>query len=213
MSSPRFWRRPATPGSRSIDGTRPERWWWGLITTSATSGCGRPRGPSWLGRRSSRSIWTRDSRSGRGCSTRAAAAWPRRSPWHRVGDQSRSASRNCRSFSSPSSGWVVPPTRRPWSATASRPTSKAGAAGMFTIWIDPEDDDPKPDSADLKVRDLAELHQLWRQARSESQRNDRPDRESLGGTGAIDVKAGARRVSPRAARRPRLGWPCRRSAS
>ncbi len=38
------------------------------------------------------------------------------------------------------------------------------AAGMFTVWLDPEDDEPKPDSADLKVRDLAELHQLWRQA-------------------------------------------------
>ena len=32
---------------------------------------------------------------------------------------------------------------------------------MFTIWLDPENDDPKPASADLKVRDLAELHQLW----------------------------------------------------
>jgi HAD superfamily hydrolase (TIGR01450 family) len=40
------------------------------------------------------------------------------------------------------------------------------AAGMFTIWLDPENDDPKPDSADLKVRDLAELHQLWRRARN-----------------------------------------------
>jgi hypothetical protein len=39
---------------------------------------------------------------------------------------------------------------------------------MFTIWLDPEDDDPRPDSADLKVRDLTELHRLWRQARSES---------------------------------------------
>jgi HAD superfamily hydrolase (TIGR01450 family) len=36
------------------------------------------------------------------------------------------------------------------------------AAGMFTIWLDPEDDEPRPDSADLKVRDLAELHRLWR---------------------------------------------------
>jgi len=39
------------------------------------------------------------------------------------------------------------------------------AAGMFTIWLDPQDDEPKPDSADLKVRDLAELHQLWLRAR------------------------------------------------
>jgi 4-nitrophenyl phosphatase len=42
------------------------------------------------------------------------------------------------------------------------------AAGMFTIWLDPEADDPRPDTADLKVRDLAELHLLWKQARSES---------------------------------------------
>jgi HAD superfamily hydrolase (TIGR01450 family) len=39
------------------------------------------------------------------------------------------------------------------------------AAGMFTIWLDPEDDDPQPEVADLKVRGLPELHQLWRQAR------------------------------------------------
>jgi HAD superfamily hydrolase (TIGR01450 family) len=41
------------------------------------------------------------------------------------------------------------------------------AAGMFTIWLDPEDDDLRPDSADLKVRDLAELHRLWRHAARE----------------------------------------------
>ena len=40
-------------------------------------------------------------------------------------------------------------------------------AGMFTIWLDPENDDPKPASADLKVRNLAELHQLWRESRNE----------------------------------------------
>jgi len=38
------------------------------------------------------------------------------------------------------------------------------AAGMFTIWLDPENNDSKPACADLKVRDLAELHQLWRRA-------------------------------------------------
>jgi 4-nitrophenyl phosphatase len=42
------------------------------------------------------------------------------------------------------------------------------AAGMFTVWLDPENDDPKPDCADLKVRDLRELHQLWREARNET---------------------------------------------
>jgi HAD superfamily hydrolase (TIGR01450 family) len=40
------------------------------------------------------------------------------------------------------------------------------AAGMFTIWLDPEADDPRPDTADLKVRDLTELHRLWKQARA-----------------------------------------------
>jgi len=39
------------------------------------------------------------------------------------------------------------------------------AAGMFTIWIDPENDDAQPPCVDLKVRGLPELHQLWRQAR------------------------------------------------
>ncbi len=43
------------------------------------------------------------------------------------------------------------------------------AAGMFTVWLDPENDDTKPNSADLKVRDLRELHQLWRRSRSETQ--------------------------------------------
>ena len=42
------------------------------------------------------------------------------------------------------------------------------AAGMFTIWLDPEDNDPLPACADLKVRDLLELHQLWQQARNET---------------------------------------------
>jgi HAD superfamily hydrolase (TIGR01450 family) len=40
------------------------------------------------------------------------------------------------------------------------------AAGMFTIWLDPEENDSQPDSVDLKVRNLPELHQLWRRARS-----------------------------------------------
>ena len=40
-------------------------------------------------------------------------------------------------------------------------------AGMFTIWLDPENDNPKPTCADLKVRNLNELHQLWREARNE----------------------------------------------
>jgi 4-nitrophenyl phosphatase len=40
------------------------------------------------------------------------------------------------------------------------------AAGMFTIWLDPENHDPKQPIADLQVRDLPELHQLWRQARN-----------------------------------------------
>jgi HAD superfamily hydrolase (TIGR01450 family) len=44
------------------------------------------------------------------------------------------------------------------------------AAGMFTIWLDPENNDPKPDCADLKVRDLRELHQLWQQARTKAPR-------------------------------------------
>ncbi len=41
-------------------------------------------------------------------------------------------------------------------------------AGMFTVWLDPENNDPKPACADLKVRNLAELHQLWREARNDS---------------------------------------------
>ena len=48
------------------------------------------------------------------------------------------------------------------------------AAGMFTVWLDPENDDPKPTSADLKVRDLHELHQLWQKARFETSRSSGP---------------------------------------
>jgi HAD superfamily hydrolase (TIGR01450 family) len=39
------------------------------------------------------------------------------------------------------------------------------AAGMFTIWIDPDDNSIQPTCADLRVRGLPELHQLWQQAR------------------------------------------------
>jgi 4-nitrophenyl phosphatase len=40
-------------------------------------------------------------------------------------------------------------------------------AGMFTVWLDPKNDDLTPGCADLKVRDLPELHHLWQQARNE----------------------------------------------
>jgi HAD superfamily hydrolase (TIGR01450 family) len=46
-------------------------------------------------------------------------------------------------------------------------------AGMCTVWLDPENSKPKPDYADLKVRNLCELHQLWKQARSENTRTSR----------------------------------------
>jgi HAD superfamily hydrolase (TIGR01450 family) len=45
------------------------------------------------------------------------------------------------------------------------------AAGMFTIWLNPQNNDAKPCSADLKVRDLRELHRLWREARDETARS------------------------------------------
>ncbi len=45
------------------------------------------------------------------------------------------------------------------------------AAGMFTIWIDPIPQGPPPGCVDLRVSDLEELHQLWRQARDESPRS------------------------------------------
>jgi HAD superfamily hydrolase (TIGR01450 family) len=35
------------------------------------------------------------------------------------------------------------------------------AAGMFTIWVDSEEAKPKPSSADLRVKDMNELHKLW----------------------------------------------------
>jgi HAD superfamily hydrolase (TIGR01450 family) len=41
-------------------------------------------------------------------------------------------------------------------------------AGMFTVWLNPENNDSKPDYADLKVRNLRDLHQLWQQARNET---------------------------------------------
>jgi 4-nitrophenyl phosphatase len=42
------------------------------------------------------------------------------------------------------------------------------AAGMFTIWIDPDDPGPPPSCVDLRVRGLDELHRLWREARIDS---------------------------------------------
>jgi HAD superfamily hydrolase (TIGR01450 family) len=39
-------------------------------------------------------------------------------------------------------------------------------AGMFTIWLNPEHQGPLPACVDLLVRDLGELHRLWRAARS-----------------------------------------------
>jgi 4-nitrophenyl phosphatase len=45
------------------------------------------------------------------------------------------------------------------------------AAGMFTIWLSPEGDVNPPDSVDLEVKDLAELHRLWQDARAVSRRS------------------------------------------
>jgi FMN phosphatase YigB (HAD superfamily) len=39
------------------------------------------------------------------------------------------------------------------------------AAGMFTIWLDPDHKDPTPTCVDLRVRDLDELHLAWLAAR------------------------------------------------
>ena len=39
------------------------------------------------------------------------------------------------------------------------------AAGMFTIWLDAQQEGPAPGSVDLRVRDLDELHRAWRAAR------------------------------------------------
>lgn len=39
-------------------------------------------------------------------------------------------------------------------------------AGMFTVWLEPEHQGPPPDCVDLLVRDLTELHRLWRGTRS-----------------------------------------------
>jgi FMN phosphatase YigB (HAD superfamily) len=40
------------------------------------------------------------------------------------------------------------------------------AAGMFTIWIDAHSHHDLPQEADLKVKSLVELLQLWRDSRS-----------------------------------------------
>jgi 4-nitrophenyl phosphatase len=48
------------------------------------------------------------------------------------------------------------------------------AAGMFTVWLDPANEGPKPTCADLKVRDLHELHKLWQKARFETPRSSGP---------------------------------------
>lgn len=38
------------------------------------------------------------------------------------------------------------------------------AAGMFTIWLNSNEDQIVPSCVDLRVRDLYELHRLWRSA-------------------------------------------------
>ena len=40
------------------------------------------------------------------------------------------------------------------------------AAGMFTVWLNPEHTGEPPECVDLHVRGLEELHRLWRQARA-----------------------------------------------
>jgi 4-nitrophenyl phosphatase len=51
------------------------------------------------------------------------------------------------------------------------------AAGMFTIWLNPDQDTITPTSVDLEVKDLAELHRLWCQARGTDEGgDDRPSR-------------------------------------
>jgi 4-nitrophenyl phosphatase len=39
------------------------------------------------------------------------------------------------------------------------------AAGMFTIWLNPDHEGPPPDGVDLHIRDLNELHRSWLAAR------------------------------------------------
>jgi 4-nitrophenyl phosphatase len=48
------------------------------------------------------------------------------------------------------------------------------AAGMFTIWLDPELKRSPPFHADLVVRNLEELHELWQMARAVRQRQSGP---------------------------------------
>ena len=154
---------------RSIAGTRPKRLSSESTTISATIACGRPRERSRPGRRFSRSIWMHGSRSGQASSIPAAGHSRRlsrvasgvRPDDHR---QTRTAALRVRHR----------PAQLPAHQAAMVGDSTASditggkAAGMFTIWLDPEDDDIQPDCADLKVRGLPELHQLWRQARTDS---------------------------------------------
>jgi FMN phosphatase YigB (HAD superfamily) len=39
------------------------------------------------------------------------------------------------------------------------------AAGMFTIWVNADEDEIWPTCVDLRVKDLDELHRLWRSTR------------------------------------------------
>ena len=50
------------------------------------------------------------------------------------------------------------------------------------IWLDPNEDGPPPNTVDLKVRDLDELHRLWRAARSASAKQRRSGRLTGPGT-------------------------------
>ena len=156
---------PVTRVCQSIAGNRPRRSSSGSTRISTTTGFARPPERSRPELRSSRSTWIRDSRSGPaqfdpGCGALAAGD---RGGRRSGAGRDRQAGTDAVPGRHRATGLL-----RSQSAMVGDSTSSdiegGRAAGMFTIWLDPEDDEPKPDSADLKVRDLAELHQLWRQA-------------------------------------------------
>ena len=91
-------------------------------------------------------------------------------------------------------------------------------AGMFTVWLDPENNDPKPDCADLKVRDLCELHQLWKQARAKvlgrlDTRELDQNEQSCTQVAIFGLRGSDRPISSPAVLRPVQGWPYRWFAS
>ncbi len=145
MSSARCWRLRVTRAFRSIGGKRPRRSLSGSTMISATIAFAQPRGRSRPGQRFSRSTWMRVSRSGPAYLTRAAGAGRGHRRGRRAYARRRSASPRPPLFQFAIERLGCPAGQAAMVGDSTSSDIEGGrAAGMFTIWLDPQDDDIQP---------------------------------------------------------------------